>query len=744
MTPLQKTIRSISLSALFLIPLFALFPTPVWPLNFPDTLFFPFITGKAFYFRILVEIAFAGWAILAFWDARYRPRWSPLAIGVTVFAGVALVADLIGVNPLRSIWSNFERMEGWIVIVHLWAFFMASVHMFGSGDDGRRLWHRWFGVSLGVASITAIYGFAQLFGWTDIHQGSTRLDASLGNAAYFAVYMLMHAGIAAYMFLVARERRLAKTGSGGIAWVYLALTAVFGFLVFQTQTRGTILGVIGGVLLALALYAIFARPRAARSPEGAKAKQGPKVAAEIAVDVQNVRRWRLICAGIIGLMIVLGIVFWTNRTSSFVQSSPVFQRIASISWRETSSQARAYVWPMAIKGAMERPLFGWGQENFNYIFNGNYDPRMYNQEQWFDRAHSVYLDWLVASGFVGLAAYLALYVLFLTVLWRRSSLSIAEKSALTGLIAGYAVHNIFVFDNLASYISFFALLGFVGSIGFGDRGGNARDVDGRAVPASRTFSDETMAYLIMPVALIALVSAIYFINIRPIQANTRLIDALYSCGDPAHADPAYFERALSVDSYLANQEIREQMLSCAGSVIASPAVSLEVKQDIFVATIGAIDAQIAATPEDARIFVLAGSFMYGVGQTEQATILLEKALELSPRKQSIIFLLSSAYFNVDKGDQAVALLKQAYESEPSYTSAKEAYAIGLIFVSKESDARALFQDDPAAFDVPRIAQAYAAIGQTQKAIAIYQAIAERNPDSAEEVRGIIEELRKGR
>ena len=37
-------------------------------------LFFPFITGKNFFFRIVVEILFALWAAAAIFDKKYRPR----------------------------------------------------------------------------------------------------------------------------------------------------------------------------------------------------------------------------------------------------------------------------------------------------------------------------------------------------------------------------------------------------------------------------------------------------------------------------------------------------------------------------------------------------------------------------------------------------------------------------------------------------------------------------------------------
>src|SRR5262245_59454172 len=133
---MKNFIRYVVIASLFLIPIF--------PLIVANSLFFPFITGKAFFFRILVEIGFAVWIILAFWEPKYRPRLNPLTWAITIFTLVVLVADLLGFNPIRSLWSNFERMEGWVTIVHLWAFYLTITSMFGRGEEGKRWWHRWF------------------------------------------------------------------------------------------------------------------------------------------------------------------------------------------------------------------------------------------------------------------------------------------------------------------------------------------------------------------------------------------------------------------------------------------------------------------------------------------------------------------------------------------------------------------------------------------------------------------------
>ena len=69
-------------------------------------------------------------------------RINKVTIFVTLFTFIVLIADLFGVNPLRSIWSNSERMEGWMTIVHLWGYFVVLTSVFGYGEVAKKNWWR--------------------------------------------------------------------------------------------------------------------------------------------------------------------------------------------------------------------------------------------------------------------------------------------------------------------------------------------------------------------------------------------------------------------------------------------------------------------------------------------------------------------------------------------------------------------------------------------------------------------------
>lgn len=744
--PIKKILLNISVICLFLIPFF--------PLLVSNSNFFPFITGKAFLFRFLVEVAFASWVVLAFMDSKYRPRLTKTTYAVLFFALITLVADIFGVNPLRSIWSNFERMEGWVAIIHLVAFYFVMNGILGNYNTNKISWHRWFSANLGVASVIGVYGLLQLVNVLEIHQGSSRIDATLGNSAYMAVYLLFVFGFSVFMLISDRKPwsfKLAGTKDANMLmfWSFIILSIVllaitnsasfsinqqsvsdvffnniktfvnsnpllflfglvivalivtfpfkilpilFVYLIFQTQTRGTIIGLIGGTVIALVINSFLSFKK------------------------NKFSFW--ISTTAIGLILVSIVTFWSFRDSSFVKNNEILNRLATISLSDVKTQARGYIWPMAVKGALERPVLGWGQENFNYIFNAKYEPAMYAQEQWFDRAHSVFLDWFVASGFIGLVAYLFLYFLLFVNIW-KSSLTLLEKSVLTGLVSGYFIHNIFVFDNIASYIMFFALLAFADS---------QSQNKSKVLFGSKSFDKDFVEYVVLPIVVVCFILTFYFVQYRLIRANSLLVDSLVSCSNGGRPDASKFAKALSINSTTANQEIREQLLTCSYRIINSPQIPSSIKEEFFKLSMEEIQNQINTSPKDARIYVLGGAFMNNISQYTEAVSLLEKANELSPNKQSIIYELVTSYLNLNiKQEEAIELMKQAYQSSPKNNEAKKAYATTLITVGKEAEAKELFKDSPEDLISPQVAQVYINKKQFYKAIEIFKILIKNDP-----------------
>jgi tetratricopeptide (TPR) repeat protein len=265
-------------------------------------------------------------------------------------------------------------------------------------------------------------------------------------------------------------------------------------------------------------------------------------------------------------------------------------------------------------------------------------------------------------------------------LWKAKEdvFTIPEKSIFTGMLAAYFIHNVFVFDNLISYLMYVMVVAYIyhrTAHGLGEEGKHIKNK------------------FALPVVAVALVLVLYTVNIRPMLASIYLIDAISQ--SPVQNDITqninYFKKALSYHTF-GDQEIREQILTTSSSVISTiqkQQIQVVGKEELL-ALAGSVSAdQILETPLDARAYVLSASYFGQIGDAASATKMLEKALKLSPKKQQIMFALSSIYITQKKYADAAAQLKQAYEVEPSYKMAQMLYAAGLIYIKDDAAFKAL-------------------------------------------------------
>ena len=166
------------------------------PFLVDKSMFFPFITGKGFTFRIIIEIIFAGWLILAVSKEKYRPKKSLILFAISAFLLSLVISTVFSENPYKSFWSNFERMEGLITHIHLFLYFVVAGVMLNT----EKLWTRFFNTSLFANAIMMGYALLQLAGKFEINQGGVRVDGTLGNATYLAIYIVLHIFLILFLF----------------------------------------------------------------------------------------------------------------------------------------------------------------------------------------------------------------------------------------------------------------------------------------------------------------------------------------------------------------------------------------------------------------------------------------------------------------------------------------------------------------------------------------------------------------
>ncbi len=754
----KDILRWVTLGGIFIIPI-------ILPFIVPSTMFFPYITGKNFTFRIIVEIILASWFLLALLDAKYRPRFSWMLSAFALFVVVIGVADFFGANPFKSFWSNFERMEGYITILHLFAYFVVTATVLNTN----KLWNAFWYTTLATSVVVAFIGLKPIFEvLPNITAHLPRIDASFGNPIYLAVYSLFHIFIAFILMEKWKGSWWFRLLLGSVALLHIATMVL-------TQTRGTVLGFLGGALISTIIISIFERER------------------------------KVLRFAAIGLLLLVTATVATGfaiKDTNFAKTTPIVNRFTQVSFTTGTVHARFMNWGIAWQGVKEKPLLGWGQGNYEYVFSKYYDPNMYNEEPWFDRTHDIVFDWLVAGGFLGLISYFLITVAFLAHLWlidtrkeKETLKSIVrfetlrnlfkendyeftttERALWTGLIAAYTFHNLFVFDNIISYILFVSVLAYLHF-----------KVTENSIVFFKDFeiSKETVTAVALPVTLVLTGLIVYYANIPGINSSKELIMAIMperylESGEPVRQTPEevleHYKKALEYDQ-LGRQEVREQLAQMATNMARSKDVTPEIKDKFGELAMAELEKEEARNPNSARLKLFGGSVYGTFGKLDKAEEEYRKAVELAPTKQTAIFQLGEILLMQGKLDESVEQFKKAYELQPKYDEAAKLYALVLVRSGKDKEAVDLLTkqfgtpavDDKRLFnewvmakrydivasilekrveenpgDIQQkvsLAATYKKMGEKQKALDLLQKIKDSNPEYADQMDGFIKEIR---
>lgn len=624
---MAKVARWVVLGTLFLIPFL--------PLYVAEEAFFPFITGKNFLFRILIEIAVAGWLLLALLDKQYRPRFSWTLLLYALLAFWMFVADLFAVNPHKAFWSNFERMDGWVTLIHLFGFFLVAGSMLAA-EKIRITWWRAF--IAGVA-LTCGVGLLQIMGVLNINQGALRVDATFGNAIYFAVYLMFALGVTLWQAFASR---------GWIRWLLLALATIELVMLLLTGSRGPIIATFAAAGFAT-LWALW------------KAGKGARKAA---------------VASLVGLIVVIG-GFFLIRDTSFVQGQPVIARVATVFSVGEELETRLTIWSMALKGVAERPVTGWGQEGFSHVFNKYYEPSLYAQEAWFDRAHNTYLDWLIAGGIPAFLLFLALLASAVIALMRMP-LASGERLMLLSLLVAYGIQALVVFDNLFAYVPLVMILV------------TAHAISSRPIPQVESLpvmSERQLGVVALPAVTAITVAIIWIVNVPNMTAAHDLIRAQQPTSSGPAQNLELYKQTLAHGSF-ASQEIREQLAAFSVRVAQEASISNELKEQFLRLAVSEMELEIKRSPNDARLLVEYAAIYRAAGDYENTLRLIDAAIAVSPKKQGLHLERAATLWTAGQQEAARTSFRAAYELDTSFKEPLVYLAASEVLSGRIVEARA--------------------------------------------------------
>ena len=696
------------------------------PLIIHTRFFFPFVTPKTIFFRIVVEIILAAYILLAISNSRYRPKINALTMAIVLFLAIFILASLTGINLERSFWSTYERMTGVLPMLHLLAFFIVLTSVFKTRKD----WEKFLGVSIIVGVLLSLY---VLMG----DEASSRGGGTIGNTSFMAAYLLFDIFFA--IILLLSQKGLWRIFPG----VSLAIMLP---VLFTATARGALISFYGGLFLLGLGYLFFSQ------------KKMLKRAA----------------FGIVLLLMVFSIV-------SVIFQPPFIQDKIESTAKEM--QPRFTVWEKGLKGFQERPILGWGPENFNVVFLKYFNPCVFldecGGEIWFDRVHNIVFDTLVTTGLIGLLTYLSIFVIAIYGLLKTIPRIVERRNIFIPLgmvvvLAVYFAQNLLVFDMINTYLMFFLSLGFIGFL-----------IQKPTTETER--KTRSLNPILAAIIIIVMIFVLWVTNIQPLIANNYIIKMVWS--RDAESASLFFQKSL--DSWMEKYEPREHFTQKMTKAIYQEI--REEDRDAFQKAFELAEIEMEKGVQknslDFRPRLFLGqlynsSFRFSGDQAKaiRAEEILEKAIQLSPTNPQGYWHLAEAKTIQGRIEEAILLLQKAAELEPriavshwylamaykiveqyelAQQSAIEAQKRGFHWedeldnLKRVIDIHLALKDDKNLIPLylravelapndaqlwASLAASYANLGQFEKAEEAARKVAEINPDSAPKIEEFLKSL----
>lgn len=622
------------------------------------------VTSKQYFFIGMVDVL----VIMVVWlmvsDMRYRvtKKMSITLIPIGLFILSMIVSTLLGSDIYTSLYSTIERGGGLVLWLHAMLFTITIAFMVRV--QGILFIKKIAQAVLGSAVVVALMTF---FTEEAFDKGITWLNESaggamLGNSTIAGAYFVFALFFALVLFY--QESSRIKKGIYTVGSIIILLSPIFfnikGFFVTGTawgellsnplvligQARAAVISVILGGSIACLAYGSF---------------------------THNIKRMRQVfVVGILAIVIGLGYgALQLFVPHSFVQNT----------FTEIVGPNRLIFWKEASQGLVERPIIGWGPENFRIVHQKYFDARLagpaHGAEIWVDKPHNIFVEVLVGQGWVGIITYVVLLsslVYFIVVSVRRGSTPAYIGSVFIGLLTAYIIQNQFAFDSVVPLIAFAGLMGiFIGLYAVSDENKLKESL-------SREWLVKGFAVVITGCAMVTWLVCAYLPSRKMIDAK-KIFDASPDTRTEMYrnlfsgAGSVSLKTDLGMIYYTLATLYLEQREMIAQTPQAVPVARAELK-----ALLTAGKESLSVTKNDYRLMLalaifketdifLAGRFSQG--DIDEVFNYLQTAIDLSPNNPLAYLMYGKALLYIEKVPEAREMLDKAIELNPTIKEAHD-------------------------------------------------------------------------
>ena len=689
---------------LYLVGFFLILALPI--LNLPPW-FSPPDWGKTIIFRIILSILI----FLFIWRSLSEKKLSiktslPFWILLALF-GVFLLATIFSQDPVYSLLGDPHRAGGFLnfgfyIIFGILAFLVLRK------QDWQKIWI--FAIFIGVlVSIIAIFQRYSIF--TEVFVPvKERPFSFVGSSVLLGLYLVLLVFIT-FSFLIKEQKKKE-------ALFYFLALSLFLYTIFLTGSRAAYFGLAIGFI-----YFILCYP--------------------------NKQRIVVLLKVLFVTLLILGVqaIYYINiqqklpdYSPNFLQQNKVVQQVLPrLSYDSALENPRFSVWLVSLEAIKERPILGYGPENFSIAFDKYYDPSMPLIDKtwgsWYDKAHNFLFDISITAGIPALIIFISLFAVLFYKLQKVKERHTEDSLICHGIQATFLAYlsaNLFVFDSFSSYLVLFLLIAYSLNL----------------LPQKRTNEDKKSLIvdflhqhrnILIFSVFFCLIWFIWSLNLKPLIINKQANIALQSKDENCEHALAQMEKPLSSHSFL-DHYLGMKYANIINSCIKKyPDKSVEMAQDV----IQILERNTEIRPTYTRNWLYLGIYTNfliekGLASADEADYYFKKANELSSKKQEIFNEWAKTYFITNNYSKAKEKAQQCIELNPIIGECWWIKGISNIYLNNIKQAKIDLQiakekgyDVDSKVSLFQLLEAYLEIKSYEELIEIHEKLIELEPDNAQ-------------
>lgn len=675
------------------------------------TILISFILFRFFYKKdISISLPKKGWLF-------YLPIFTLFG-----FLFFSIISTIFSQDPRFSIFGSPVRTGG---LLNLLFFFIFAIFLtlFIKGD----FWNKLIKINFAAGVLASILAFVQYFGLFKnifINWEAGGPPSFLGNSTFLAIYMIFLV-FSSFSFLISEENKKQKV-------IYAGLFLLFLFTIVITGSRAVYIGILAG----FAFYFLFFPSKITKTGRAIFKWINPKKLKIFKITSAIFAFLLLLALIYVNISPKLPNVIENNKQLSYFAHNRLSFKIVV----EDLAGTRLSAWKITLQAIKEKPVLGWGLENFYIGFEKYYDPANSNlQRLWWDRPHNIFLEIFANSGIFALVFYVAFWVILLWQLQlfknkNENGKDISFAHGLQAMFIGYLVALFFNFDSFSTYLISFFFAGYALYL----ISLNIEKIE--ILPSTKTMPFKK------PVAIIFLILIslfIWFWNIKPLYINAK-IDYANNLSKSKQCKKALYiennsnwEKSGILKSY-AILKYSDIIRNC---IFTEPEKEIEYSQKALSLLKIASNIQ----PKFSRTWLFMGGFANVLAAREENPdeknkLLLEsknylnKAIELSPKRQEIFIEIEKNYIVAQDYQTMKKLAQDCIKIDESQGECYWYLGISEIFLGDQENGKKHIQES---LDKPHANPSYIQLGiayisqkNYKDAVWAYDMLVGTDPDNA--------------